>query len=91
MRFGFNQKDNPTPASIERACKIVSIVGVALTTWLQTVDFMPDKYIKVASSLIGLAVILSNALAPFFGHEITTDTVPAAEVTGIEEKQEKPQ
>jgi hypothetical protein len=84
MAFGKKQFFNPTPASANNAVSAISALCGVLGAWLQTVDFIPDKTVKIISGILGLIIGISQAMRPFFGQEITTKTVPAEQVTGID-------
>ncbi len=83
MAFGTKQIGNPTPANVNNIVSAISTVAGVLIGWLQTVDFIPNNTVKIISGICGLVIGLSQGVRPFFGKEITTDTVPAEKVASV--------
>ena len=84
MAFGTRQLGNPTPASINNLSGAITAILTGVITWLQTVDFIPSQTVKVITGLCGLGVLLMNALRPFFGQHISSDSIPSEAVTSVD-------
>ena len=85
-KFGSKQIGNPTPANIARIVDMYSAIAAAVIAWLGTVDFMSSYKVKVIGSILGLGILICQALKPFFGVQITSSKVPAEDVTAMEVK-----
>jgi hypothetical protein len=88
MKFGRPQIKNPTPASILFWVRVWTISGGVVLTSMESIPFhtVSGVFESTMKWFIGLTITLSNVLAPLFGVEIKTGTVPAEKVTGIEEE-----
>lgn len=84
MAFGINQASNPTPAHINRAVRIISVLSGVFLTATQSAEFIPNNIQTYITWTLGLAVAISNALAPFFGVEVDAPMIPADQVKSIE-------
>lgn len=85
MAFGKNQLSNPTPAGTSMIIDVISAVAGVLVTWILSANFIPNNISNVVGSILGLVILLSQALKPFFGVKITGSSVPADQVTGMEQ------
>lgn len=85
MAFGKNQLKNPTPANTSLIIDIISAVSGVLVSWLLTVNFIPNNISNIIGSILGLVILVVQAIKPFFGVKITGNSVPADKVTGMEQ------
>lgn len=88
IRFGANQISNPTPSRINLIVRIFNVVAGVFMGWMMTtpngmIGLKTQGYI---SSILGLAIALVNGIAPLFGIELDRKTVPADQVTAMDEK-----
>lgn len=88
MKFGRDQIKHPTPASINFWVRVGTVsAGVLLTAMesfpYHTVSGLVESTIKW---FLGLGIALGNGLAPLFGAEVESKTVPIEDVTAMEEK-----
>lgn len=86
MAFGTKQYNNPTPANVNNIVSAISAIAGVLIAWLQTVTFIPDKTVEIISGICGLIIGLSQVVRPFFGIEVTADSVPSEQVKSIDTK-----
>lgn len=86
VSFGMNQRLNPTPQNIILWTRIISIVAGVLMVWMPTASYIPHGFQDVATSLCGLIIALTNALAPLFGVQVTSKEIATSEVTAVETK-----
>lgn len=84
VKFGRRQFGKPTPAKIGFAILIINVVASALQVWMGTASYIPSKTSEVLMSILGLIILLSNALKPFFGTSIPEEYVPTEKVTEVE-------
>lgn len=90
-KFGRKQIGNPTPAKIGFAVLLISAIGGGIQVWLGTAGYIPSKVSEVLQSILGLIIMLSNILRPFFGVNLptSTDSVPVENVTEVETDPDK--
>lgn len=86
--FGRKSIGKPTPASISFKIMVISVVCPAIQVWLGTAAYIPNGISNILISVLGLLILLSNALKPLFGVDIPEKTVPSKDVTGVEDKPE---
>lgn len=86
MAFGSKQYNNPTPAKVNNIVAAISAISGVIVAWLQTADFIPETPKEIISGILGLAIGLSQAIRPFFGVEVTADTIPTEQVKSIDTK-----
>ena len=84
MPFGLKQISNPTPTNVNTLVRVITIISGTLMAWMQTAAFIPSNVQAPISSILGLIIALSNGLAPLFGVEVNSKTVPTDQVTAIE-------
>lgn len=89
MPFGRKHFGKPTPAKVGFTVTLISVIAAAVQSWVMTADFIPSYWAKIISGVLGLIILVSNAIKPFFGVAIDTKTVPADRVTEIETKPDK--
>lgn len=85
ISFGTSQLNKPTPASINRAVRVFTIAAGIFLAWMSTSNLIPEHTKDVLNQVLGLALGLTNGIAPLFGVDITGD-VPAKAVTAVETK-----
>lgn len=89
IKFGRQQLGKPTPANIGFAVTIINVIAGAVQVWMMSAKFIPAHVSEVIGGFLGLVILLSNALKPFFGAHITEDTVPVEEVREVETEVKK--
>lgn len=89
FKFGRRQIGKPTPASIAFKITVISVIAPAIQIWLATATYIPNKWSNIIGSLLGLVILISNALKPLFGVEIKSNEVPIEKVKEIEDKPTK--
>ena len=88
--FGRKQIGKPTPASISFKIMVISVVCPAIQVWLGTAAYIPNGVSNILISILGLFILLSNALKPLFGVDVPEESVPTKDVTAMEDKPEEP-
>lgn len=68
--FGKSELRNKTPQGVSAVIDITTAVCGGLVTWLQSTDLVPVKPSSIISSLLGLIIIVAQAIKPFFGEKI---------------------
>lgn len=84
IRFGSKQLSNPTPANIGRIIDIYTALAATVVAWIGTVDFMSSYKVKVIGSILGLTILVGQALKPFFGVDLKGKAVAAEDVAAVE-------
>jgi hypothetical protein len=87
VKFGTGQVNNPTPAGINLWVRIFTIVGGIFIGWMQTTNLIGPMTQGAISSILGLLLAIVNGLAPLFGVDISSKTVPTEKVTAIDTKE----
>lgn len=87
VKFGTSQIKNPTPSRINLLVRIFNVVAGIFMGWMMTtpngmIGLKTQGYI---SSILGLLIALVNGLAPLFGIELDRKTVPADQVTAMDD------
>lgn len=86
IKFGTKQVSNPTPAGINLWVRIFTIVAGIFLGWMQTTNLIGPITQNSISSILGLLLAVVNRLAPLFGVDISSSTVPIEKVKAIETK-----
>jgi hypothetical protein len=88
IKFGTSQINNPTPSRINLIVRIFNVISGVFMGWMMTTPngMIGTKTQAYISSILGLAIALVNGLAPLFGIELDRKTVPADQVTAMDEK-----
>lgn len=86
VKFGTKQLKNPTPANHARVIDITSAVAGGLISWMTTATYIPNNVSNIISSLLGLIIVMSQILKPFFGVQMRQDEVPVEDVVEVEVK-----
>lgn len=84
IRFGFSQTSNPTPSHINLWVKVFTVAGAAFMGWMATTNLIGPHTKDIINSILGLALTLTNLLAPLFGVDLSQKSVPTSEVTAID-------
>lgn len=84
VKFGTGQVGNPTPAGINLWVRVFTVVAGIFIGWMQTTNLIGPITQGVLSSILGLLLAIVNGLAPLFGVDITSKSVPTEKVTAIE-------
>lgn len=85
ISFGTNQLNKPTPASINRGVRVFTIAAGIFLAWMSTSDLIKPNTEDILNQVLGLALMLTNGIAPLFGVEVE-GSVPAKDVTAVETK-----
>lgn len=86
VKFGTGQVNNPTPAGINLWVRVFTVVAGIFIGWMQTTNLIGPITQGIISSILGLLLAIVNGLAPLFGVDITSRTVPTDKVTAVETK-----
>jgi len=88
MKFGRKQINNPTPASINFWVRVWTVSAGIILTSMEYIPFhtVSGVFESTMKWFLGMTIALANGLAPLFGAEVKTDTVPVDKVTAIEEE-----
>ena len=84
MAFGFDQIKNPTPAIVNRRVRVATVVISVSLAWISTFSLMGPHKKEVISSILGLVLALINGLAPLYGVDVESKSVPTQDVASIE-------
>lgn len=84
--FGRKQLGKPVPASIAFNVMLISAISAVIQAWLLTATYIPNNISNIISSLLALVIAVSNAILPFYGVNVSSDTVPTDQVKSIEDK-----
>lgn len=85
VRFSSAQLGNPTPAGLNRWVRIFTVVVAALIAWMPTNNVVPHGVQDILTPILALLMTIANGIAPFFGIEVSGKTVPAGDVTAMEQ------
>lgn len=89
MAFGTKQLKNPTPEKAIWRVRIFSAIVGVLMLWMPTAAFIPYNVQDVATSILGLALAISNAILPFFGVKTDQKNVPIKDVGSMQQEDEQ--
>lgn len=85
IKFGTNQLNNPTPSGVNLWVRIFTIITGVFLAWTSTTNLMGPHSKDVVNQLLGLAILLSNGLAPLFGIEISGNAkIPISKVSAAD-------
>lgn len=84
IKFGASQLKNPTPSHINLWVKVFTVAGAAFMGWAATNTMIGPNTKNIINSILGLALTLTNLLAPLFGVDLSQKSVPTSEVTAID-------
>ena len=84
VKFNTAQLNNPTPAGLNRWVRVFTVIFAAVMAWMPTNNIIPNNVQNVITPIMGLLVTIANGIAPFFGIEISGNSVPAEDVTSME-------
>lgn len=87
IKFGTKQVSNPTPAVVNLWVRVFTVASGVFMGWMATANIMGPNTKGVLNSILGLLIGLTNGIAPLFGIDITSKSVPADKVTAIETKE----
>lgn len=87
IKFGTAQISNPTPSRVNLIVRIFNVVAGIFLGWMMTTPngMIGTKTQAYVSSILGLVIALVNGIAPLFGIELDRKTVPADQVTAMDE------
>lgn len=88
IKFGTDQVSNPTPSKINLWVRVFTVAAGVFMGWMATASLMGPNTKDILNSILGLLIGLVNGIAPLFGIEINTRTVPSDKVTAIDTKDE---
>lgn len=84
VKFGTKQLNNPTPSNINLWVRVFTITAAVFLGWMATASVMGPNTKDIITQVLGLALGLVNGLAPLFGVDINSKSVPADQVTAID-------
>lgn len=88
VSFGTSQVKNPTPSSINLWVRVFTVAAGVFMGWMATASLMGPNTKDILNSILGLLIGLINGIAPLFGVDISSRTVPTDKVTAIDTKDE---
>jgi hypothetical protein len=83
MAFGTQQINKPTPQWVILAVRIISISSGALIAWVAQTNLLPQSAKNEIGLALGSIVSIVHLLAPMFGVQIDSATVPTQDVTAV--------
>lgn len=83
VKFGIDQTRNPTPSGINLWVRVFTVTAAIFLAWMSTSNLIGPHSKDAINQLLGLALLLTNGLAPLFGIEIT-GKIPADKVTAAD-------
>lgn len=83
VKFGTAQISNPTPSRINLWVRVFTVTVAIFMGWMATASVMGPQTKDLLTQVLGLALALSNGLAPLFGVEVS-GRVPADQVTAVD-------
>ncbi len=89
VKFGTKQIGKPTPANVNLWVRVFTVAGAIFMAWMATASVMGPHTKDIINQILGLLLGLANGLAPLFGVEIQSKTVPTDQVTSIETKKDE--
>jgi hypothetical protein len=89
IKFGTGQVNNPTPSGINKWVRVFTVVAGAFIAWMATTNLMGPITKTEVAGIVGLAMGIVNGLAPLFGVDVPTNSVPTDRVTAIDTKPEE--
>ncbi len=85
ISFGIPSINKPTPASLNRWVRTLTVVIGIFLAWMNTNTLISDHLQSVFNSIGGLLLALINGLAPLWGVNISdSENVPAQDVKSME-------
>lgn len=84
VKFGRTSLGKPIPANIAFWCRVISAIGGFMLIAIKTAPFIGPEGEAIFEWIIGAIVGILNVITPFFGVDVTTETVPAEKVASIE-------
>lgn len=84
IKFGTQQITNPTPANVNLYVRVFTISTAIFLGWMSTANIMGPNTKDILTQILGLALALSNGLAPLFGVKLSSEQVPLDEVTAVD-------
>lgn len=88
IKFGTGQLSNPTPSKINLWVRVFTVAAGVFMGWMATSNQMGPNTKDLLNSILGLFLALVNGIAPLFGVDITSRSVPTDQVTAIDTKPE---
>lgn len=88
VKFGTSQVNNPTPSGINLWVRVFTVVAGAFIAWMATTNLMGPVTKSEVAGAIGLAMGIVNGIAPLFGVDVQSRSVPTDKVTAIDTKPE---
>lgn len=85
VKFNSAQLSNPTPAGLNRWVRVFTVIFASLIAWMPTNNVVPHNVQDVLTPILALLMTIANGIAPFFGIEVSGKTVPAEDVTAMEQ------
>lgn len=89
VKFGTKQLNNPTPSNINLWVRVFTVAAGVFMGWMATASVMGPNTKDILNSILGLLIGLVNGVAPLFGIDITSKSVPAEKVTAIDTTKEE--
>lgn len=85
MAFGKNQINNPTPQWVILTVRVLSIVLGIIVAWVAQTHLISEGSKGEINLALGSLITFAHLLAPLFGVEIDSATVPTNDVTAVKE------
>ncbi len=91
MTFGIKQIRKPTPTSINRAVRIVTVIISVFISWMNTSTLIGKHSQDIINSISALIVGLINGLSPLFGVEVQpNEKVSVNDVSAMDAPSKEP-
>ncbi len=85
ISFGIPSINKPTPASLNRWVRTLTVVIGIFLAWMNTNTLISDHLQSVFNSIGGLLLALINGLAPLWGINVSAETdVPVTDIKSME-------
>ena len=84
VKFGTSQLGNPTPSKVNLYVRVFTVVAGVFMGWMSTNNIIGPITQSYIGSILGLLIGIINAVAPFFGINVSEPTVPTEQVTSMD-------
>jgi hypothetical protein len=84
IKFGTSQVNNPTPSKINLWVRVFTVASGVFMGWMSTNNLIHPVTQSYISSVLGLGIGLCNGVAPLFGVQVNSDTVPKDDVKSMD-------
>jgi len=89
VKFGRSQLKNPTPSKLASGILLFTGIAGVVIMWIPTATYIGVHTREISSSILGLLIAIGNFAKPFFGVQPTDSVVDVANVTEMENPDDK--